>query len=84
MIHIMVIQFSNNILYYNVSGWLEDNDGLTQDRANLVHQAFNVYGNALGIDFRVTTSTGDDVDFFFSDNDQGAYACNAGSGDFID
>ena len=75
---------NNNILYYNVSGWLEDNDGLTQDRANLVHQAFNVYGNALGIDFRVTTSTGDDVDFFFSDNDQGAYACNAGLGNFID
>lgn len=65
---------NNGELLYNVSGYAGDPDGLTDPRAALVREAFKVYGEVLGITFTETTSTGDQVDIFFGDNNSGAYS----------
>ncbi len=61
-------------ILYNVSGYEADPDGLTDARAALVREAFKLFEEVLGITFTETTSTGDEVDIFFSDNDIGAYS----------
>lgn len=61
-------------LLYNVSGYPGDPNGLTDARAALVREAFKIYEEVLGITFTETTSTGDEVDIFFSDNNPGAYS----------
>ncbi|WP_158547405.1 M10 family metallopeptidase C-terminal domain-containing protein [Rhodovulum sp. 12E13] len=70
---------NSGVLLYNVSGYVHsvrsDADGITDDRKELVREAFKLFEATLGIDFEETTS--DDpstVDFFFGDNDSGAYA----------
>lgn len=65
---------NNGELLYNVSGYANDPNGLTDARAELVREAFKIYGEVLGITFTETTSTGDEVDIFFSDNGVGAYS----------
>lgn len=73
---------NNGVLHYNVSGFTDlrygggsDADGVSEARAELIRDAFAVYGSVLGIEFVETTSTDDSVvDFFFSDNKSGAYA----------
>lgn len=66
---------NNGKLYYNISGFSSDSNGLTEDRKVLVREVFKLYEATLGIDFEETTSTStSEVDFFFSDNDGGAYA----------
>lgn len=65
---------NNGELLYNVSGYAADPDGLTDARAALVREAFKIFGEVLGVTFTETTSTGDDVDIFFSDNSAGAYS----------
>jgi hypothetical protein len=73
---------NNGVLYYNVSGFDaltygggSDADGVSEARAELIRDAFEVYESVLGIDFVETTNTDDSVvDFFFSDNSSGAYA----------
>ncbi|MEY3963630.1 MAG: hypothetical protein RLZZ106_885, partial [Cyanobacteriota bacterium] len=70
---------NNGVLHYNVSGWSGDSNGLTAERQALAREAFKLYEAVLGIRFIETTSTGTEVDFFFSDNDPGrAYAYPAG------
>jgi len=71
---------NNGVLHYNVSGWSGDSNGLTAERQALAREAFKLYEAVLGIRFVETTSTGTEVDFFFSDNDPGrAYAYPAGT-----
>lgn len=73
---------NNGVLYYNVSGFGplafgggSDADGVSSARATLIRDAFDVYESVLGIQFVETTSTDDRVvDFFFSDNQSGAFA----------
>ncbi len=61
-------------LYYNMSGYGSDTNGISAARQALVRQAFAIYEQVLGIDFVETTSTADSVDFFFIDNGSGANA----------
>ncbi|SFC58494.1 M10 family metallopeptidase C-terminal domain-containing protein [Tropicimonas isoalkanivorans] len=61
-------------LFYNLSGWYEDPDGLTDEGAALARAALQLYGNVLGIDFVETTATGTTVDLFFQDNESGAHS----------
>jgi hypothetical protein len=78
---------NSHILYYNVSGHWADGDGISAARANMVREAFKLYSEVLGITFIETISTGDHVDFFFKDNDTGAYnstTVHAGNGGAID
>ncbi len=70
---------NNGILYYNVSGWSSDADGLSAERKALVREVFKLYQAVLGINFQETASTGGEVDFFFRDNASGAYATPAGT-----
>ncbi|MEP2642266.1 M10 family metallopeptidase C-terminal domain-containing protein [Roseobacter sp.] len=80
---------NNGVLHYNVSGFDalpfgggSDIDGVSAARAELIRDAFDVYGAVLGIEFVETTSTDDNiVDFFFSDNSAGAYAGSTRYGD---
>ena len=66
---------NNGVLYFNVSGYSSDSNGLSAARAELVREAFKLFEATLGIQFIETTSTNDSiVDFFFSDNSSGAYA----------
>ncbi|WP_306146141.1 M10 family metallopeptidase C-terminal domain-containing protein, partial [Roseibium sp. MMSF_3412] len=66
---------NNGVLYYNVSGFSSDSNGITEDRKVLVREAFKLFEATLGIDFEETTSTStSQVDFFFSDNSSGAWA----------
>ncbi|MEO1113897.1 MAG: M57 family metalloprotease, partial [Pseudomonadota bacterium] len=66
---------NNGVLYYNVSGFSSDSNGITEDRKVLVREAFKLFEATLGIDFEETTSTNtSQVDFFFSDNSSGAWA----------
>lgn len=66
---------NNGVLHYNLSGFSGDVDGLTANRAELVRESFKLFGSTLGIEFAETTSTDTNfVDFFFKDNDSGAYA----------
>jgi Ca2+-binding RTX toxin-like protein len=78
---------NSHVLYYNVSGFSQDGDGISAARANMVREAFKIYSEVLGITFIETTSTGDHVDFFFKDNDSGAYnstTVHSGNGGAID
>ena len=75
------------VLYYNVDGYSGDSDGISAARADLVREAFNVYGQVLGITFVETNSTADFVDIFFKDNGSGANnssAVHSGTGGAID
>ncbi|WP_424969770.1 Ig-like domain-containing protein [Dinoroseobacter sp. S76] len=73
---------NNGVLYYNVTGYGpltygggSDLDGVSEERAELIRDVFDVYEAVLGIQFIETTSTDDSVvDFFFSDNQSGAFA----------
>ncbi len=71
---------NDGVLYYNLSGFTvskggnTDADGISAARADLVREVFKIYGEVLGIQFIETTSQGSEVDFFFSDNQSGAYA----------
>ncbi|WP_233140062.1 Ig-like domain-containing protein, partial [Marivita geojedonensis] len=72
------IDANNGVLHYNLSGYSADADGLTADRAVLVREAFKLFEATLGIQFVETTSTDTNlVDFFFRDNDSGAYASHS-------
>ena len=69
------IDANNGVLHYNLSGYSADVDGITAERAVLVREAFKLFEATLGIRFVETTSTDTNlVDFFFRDNDTGAYA----------
>lgn len=81
---------NNGVLHYNISGWTFDTDGngtlegdsngLSTARRALVREVFQLYEATLGISFVETTSTDQRlVDFFFTDNDSGAYAYAAGN-----
>ncbi|WP_316013297.1 M10 family metallopeptidase C-terminal domain-containing protein [Roseobacter sp. HKCCA0434] len=73
---------NNGVLTYNVIGFTSlpygggsDADGISAARAELVRDAFDLYGAVLGIEFVETRSDDpSDTDFFFSDNNSGAYA----------
>lgn len=73
---------NNGVLYYNVTGFGpltygggSDSNGVSTARAALIRDAFDIYEAVLGIQFIETTSTDDSVvDFFFSDNQSGAFA----------
>ncbi len=79
---------NNGVLHYNVAGYTSlsrggtiDQDGVTEERAELIRDAFDLFSAVLGIQFVETTSQDDDiVDFFFSDNASGAYAGSRGFG----
>ncbi|MGV8988002.1 MAG: beta strand repeat-containing protein, partial [Cypionkella sp.] len=89
---------NNGTLYYNVTGWSgskstfygaeSDTDGISAARQVLVREAFNIYGEVLGINFVETTnSTSTLVDFFFKDSSSGAYSAEqlySGSGGTMD
>ena len=69
---------NNGVILFNVSGYGDDLDGLTEDRRFLVREAFKLFEATLGIDFQETTSTNtSEVDFFFKDTDSGAYASSS-------
>lgn len=80
---------NNGILHYNICGFEalsfgggEDADGVSEERAELIRDVFDVYGAVLGRDFVETTSADDSfVDFFFSDNSSGAYCGSTLNGD---
>ncbi|WP_159977074.1 M57 family metalloprotease [Roseobacter cerasinus] len=80
---------NNGVLHYNVSGFGpltygggSDANGVSSARAALIRDAFDVYEAVLGIQFVETTSTNDSVvDFFFSDNQSGAFAGSTRYGD---
>lgn len=75
---------NDGVLLYNVSGYGTDADGITEARAELVLDAFDLFEAVLGIEFQETTSTNtSDVDFFFRDNDSGAYAWSSRYGETI-
>ena len=75
---------NDGVLLYNVSGYGSDADGLTDARAELVRDAFDLFEAVLGIDFQETTSTDTNtVDFFFRDNDSGAYAGGSSTSGYI-
>ena len=67
---------NNGVLHFNVTGRPGgDTDGISEARAQMVRDTFDVFGTALGIEFVETTSTDTSlVDFFFTDNGGGAYA----------
>lgn len=69
---------NDGVLHYNLSGYWADSDGLTEDRVILVREAFKLIEATLGIQFVETTSQDTNlVDFFFRDNDSGAYASHS-------
>lgn len=74
--------FANNgVLTFNVTGFsnklgLSDANGISAARAELVRESFKIYGEVLGIQFVETTSS--NADFFFSDNQSGAFASSTG------
>ena len=74
-------------LYYNISGYSGDANGLTAARQTMAREAFKIYSEVLGINFVETTSTSTSVDFFFKDNAGGAANSStvyAGTGGAID
>jgi Ca2+-binding RTX toxin-like protein len=89
---------NSGTLFYNVAGFstslstiygteTADSNGISAARADMVREAFKIYGQVLGINFVETTSTSTAVDFFFSDNKSGAYAASqmvSGNGGAID
>ena len=63
----------DGVITYTLDGWSRDTDGMTTAAmAELVREAFKVYGAILGIDFRETSSG--TADIRFSDNRSGASA----------
>ncbi len=75
---------NNGVLYYNVTGTpsggvstyygtYTDTSGVLAGRQTLIRDAFAFYEELLGIDFIETTSTTTEVDFFFIDNQSGAF-----------
>ncbi len=63
----------DGVITYTLDGWSGDTDGMTTaTMAELVREAFKVYGAILGIDFRETSSG--TADIRFSDNRSGAGA----------
>lgn len=89
---------NNGTLHYNVtgtpsggitvsSGTYTDTNGISAARQQMVRDAFAFYSELLGITFVETTSTGTAVDFFFIDNQSGAFqsaALHSGTGGAID
>ncbi|MEM7446417.1 MAG: M57 family metalloprotease, partial [Pseudomonadota bacterium] len=72
---------NNGVITYNVSGFsnkagVTDSNGISGARGNLVREAFKVFEAVLGIEFVETTSA--NADFFFADNQGGAYASSRG------
>ena len=61
----------NGQLTYNVTGWNNDSDGLTDERKKLAREVFKLYGANTNIDF-IEVTTGGDIRF--TDNGTGAYA----------
>jgi hypothetical protein len=61
----------NGALTYNITGWIDDSNGLSQERKDLTREVFKLYEGITGINF-VEVST--DGDIRFTDNDSGAYA----------
>ncbi|PWJ09782.1 Ig-like domain-containing protein [Jannaschia seohaensis] len=69
------VDANNGVLHYNLSGYSADADGISAERAFLVREAFKLFEATLGIQFVETASQDTNlVDFFFRDNDSGAYA----------
>ncbi|MEM6695060.1 MAG: M10 family metallopeptidase [Pseudomonadota bacterium] len=69
------IKANNGTLLYNISGHSNDPNGLSEPRKELVREAFKLFEATLGINFQETTSTSTNtVDFFFTDNQSGAFA----------
>lgn len=56
------------VMYYNMTSSTFDLNGITPDRYWMVRESFKLLSATLGITFIETTSTGDEVDFFFTDN----------------
>ena len=89
---------NNGVLYYNVTGTpsggvstyygtYTDTNGVVAARQTLIRDAFAFYEELLGIDFVETTSTTTAVDFFFIDNQSGAFQApqfHSGAGGPID
>ncbi|MEP2530005.1 M10 family metallopeptidase C-terminal domain-containing protein, partial [Shimia sp.] len=79
---------NDGILYYNMSGWSEDANGLTAARRTMVENALDVYEDILGINFIETTSTAGHVDIFFKDNVANRafanYVYHSGNGGAVD
>ncbi|MEM8956754.1 MAG: M10 family metallopeptidase C-terminal domain-containing protein [Pseudomonadota bacterium] len=76
----------SGVIYFNVAGFTNvsgysDSNGLTNDRRDLAREAFKLYEEVLGIEFRETTGS---ADIYFSDNQPGAYAFSTGWSDGID
>ncbi len=70
----------DGVITYTLDGWSRDTDGMTTAaNAELVREAFKVYGAILGIDFRETSSG--TADIRFSDNRSGASAFSLSSVD---
>ena len=68
---------NDGVILYNVTGWENDADGITEERAELVREAFKLFEATLGIQFRETTDTDQSVtDIFFGDNGEGANAAS--------
>ena len=66
---------NDGVILYNLTGYDEDADGITVERAELVREAFKLLEATLGIDFEETTETDRAVtDIFFGDNRDGANA----------
>ena len=61
----------NGVLTYNITGWANDSNGLSQERKDLTREVFKLYEEITDINF-VEVST--DGDIRFTDNDSGAYA----------
>ena len=55
----------SGVLTYNTSGNNFDGNGLTNERANLIDEAFNLVEKVLGINFQLTTNS--NADFRFGD-----------------
>lgn len=77
---------NNGVLEYNLTGFsnlfgVTDGNGISNSRKALVRDAFDIYSEVLGISFVETASS--TSDFFFSDNQSGAYSTSAGNGSGI-
>lgn len=61
-------------LHYNLSAHVYDDDGVSNEYATLIREAFKIYEATLGVNFVETTSQNTGlVDFFFQDEEDGAY-----------
>ena len=81
-------------LYYNLAGYSSDSNGVgTASHRAMIRDAFDYYGEILGINFIETTDTDNKVDFFFRDNSytstggeraNASYSYHSGSGGAVD